>query len=72
LWSLSHTLSGEKLARLLPELRPTPFEEVVRRSLPADLRSSTAELSPTPSASTNSSPKAPAIVARRAQQQSLP
>lgn len=54
LWSLSHTLSGEKLARLLPELRPTPFEEVVRRSLPADLRSSTA------------------MVARRAQQQSLP
>jgi nucleoside-diphosphate-sugar epimerase len=38
LWSLSHTLSGEKLARLLPEFRAIPLEEVLRRSLPAELR----------------------------------
>jgi len=39
LWSLPHTLSGEKLARLLPDFRGTPLQEVVRRSLPADLQS---------------------------------
>lgn len=38
LWSLSHTLSGAKLARLLPEFRATPLEEVLRGSLPSDLR----------------------------------
>jgi len=41
LWSLSHSLSGEKLARLLPDFRATPLEEVLRRSLPADVRSAT-------------------------------
>lgn len=38
LWSLPHTLSGEKFARLLPEFQGTPLQEVLRRSLPADLR----------------------------------
>jgi nucleoside-diphosphate-sugar epimerase len=33
LWSTPHTLSGVKLARLLPSFRPTPLEEVVRGSL---------------------------------------
>jgi nucleoside-diphosphate-sugar epimerase len=70
LWSLSHTLSGAKLARLLPELRPTPFVEMVRRCLPADLRRSTAGLSPAPSASTDASSKARATAARPAQPQS--
>jgi nucleoside-diphosphate-sugar epimerase len=37
LWSLPHTLSGEKLARLLPAFRATPLREVLLRSLPADL-----------------------------------
>jgi nucleoside-diphosphate-sugar epimerase len=38
LWSLSHTLSGDKFARLLPEFRATPLEDVLRRSLPAELK----------------------------------
>lgn len=38
LWSLSHTLSGEKLARLLPEFRATPLCEVLRQSLPSGLQ----------------------------------
>ena len=35
LWSLSHTLSGDKLARLLPDFRPTPLHEVMLAGLPA-------------------------------------
>lgn len=38
LWSLPHTLSGEKLACLLPEFRATPLHEVLRSSLPEELR----------------------------------
>lgn len=34
LWSTSHTLSGEKLARLLPELRATPLADVMRAGVP--------------------------------------
>jgi nucleoside-diphosphate-sugar epimerase len=37
LWSTSHTLSGTKLARLLPEFRPTPRAEVMRAGVPDDL-----------------------------------
>lgn len=43
LWSLPHTLSGEKLARLLPDFRGTPLREVLRCSLPADLRNRASE-----------------------------
>lgn len=35
LWSVPHTLNGDKLARLLPEFRATPLEEVVRDALRA-------------------------------------
>jgi nucleoside-diphosphate-sugar epimerase len=34
LWNTPHTLSGEKLARLLPEFRSTPLEAVWRAGLP--------------------------------------
>jgi len=37
LWSTSHTLSGTKLARLLPEFRPTPRAEVMRAGVPDEL-----------------------------------
>lgn len=33
LWNVSHTLSGEKLARLLPNFRMTPIDDVIRASL---------------------------------------
>lgn len=35
LWSLPHTLSGEKLARLVPNFRPTSLDEVMRTALRA-------------------------------------
>ena len=38
LWSTSHSLSGKKLERLLPDFRPTPLEEVWRSSLPDAMR----------------------------------
>jgi len=34
LWSTSHTLAGEKLARLLPEFRATPLADVMRAAVP--------------------------------------
>lgn len=34
LWTVPHSLSGEKFARLLPEFTPTPFAEVIRGALP--------------------------------------
>lgn len=37
LWNTPHTLSGAKLARLLPEFRPTPLAEVMLAGLPSDL-----------------------------------
>lgn len=37
LWNTPHTLSGSKLQHLLPDFRPTPLDEVLRSSLPADL-----------------------------------
>lgn len=40
LWSLSHTLSGDKLARLLPAFRATPLADVLRRSLSVHLKRS--------------------------------
>ena len=40
LWSTPHTLSGEKLARLLPEFRPTPIADVMRAGIPAEVRGS--------------------------------
>ena len=51
LWSLSHTLSGEKFRRLLPTFRETPFGEVVRRSLPFELQRQTEVSGPTPNLS---------------------
>jgi nucleoside-diphosphate-sugar epimerase len=39
LFNLPHSLSGEKLARLLPEFRATPMREVLLGSLPETLRS---------------------------------
>jgi nucleoside-diphosphate-sugar epimerase len=39
LFNLPHSLSGEKLARLLPEFRATPLREVLLGSLPETLRS---------------------------------
>jgi nucleoside-diphosphate-sugar epimerase len=38
LWSTSHTLSGTKLTRLLPDFRATPLEDVMRAGVPPDLR----------------------------------
>ncbi len=38
LWSTSHTLSPKKLARLVPDFRPTPLDEVMRAGLPPELR----------------------------------
>lgn len=35
LWNTPHRLSGAKLARLLPDFRPTPLEAVWRAGLPA-------------------------------------
>jgi hypothetical protein len=46
LWGLPHTLSGEKLARVLPDFRATPLHEVLRRSLPADSRSTAGAAAP--------------------------
>lgn len=37
LWNTPHSLSGEKLARLLPEFRATPLETVLRAGLPPSL-----------------------------------
>ena len=37
LWNTPHSLSGAKLARLLPEFRATPLEDVLRAGLPASL-----------------------------------
>jgi hypothetical protein len=37
LWSTSHTLSGTKLARLLPEFRPTPLGDVLHEALAPEL-----------------------------------
>jgi hypothetical protein len=34
LWNTPHSLSGEKLARLLPDFLPTPLEAVWRAGLP--------------------------------------
>ena len=42
LWSVPHTLSGEKLARLLPEFVPTPIRQVMLAGLPDGLASSSA------------------------------
>jgi nucleoside-diphosphate-sugar epimerase len=42
LWSTSHTLSGQKLARLLPDFRPTSLREVLVGSLPPALLSNAA------------------------------
>ncbi|HEY3496714.1 MAG TPA: NAD-dependent epimerase/dehydratase family protein [Polyangiaceae bacterium] len=38
LWSTSHTLSGAKLARLLPDFRPTSLEDVLVAALKPELR----------------------------------
>jgi nucleoside-diphosphate-sugar epimerase len=38
LFDLPHTLSGQKLARLLPNFRPTPLREVLLGSLPDGLQ----------------------------------
>ncbi len=38
LWDTPHSLSGEKLARLLPGFRATPLTEVLRAALPPELR----------------------------------
>lgn len=38
LWSTSHTLSGQKLARLLPEFRATPMADVMRAGIPDEVR----------------------------------
>jgi nucleoside-diphosphate-sugar epimerase len=38
LWNTPHTLSGAKLARLLPDFRPTPLEEVLEEALRPELR----------------------------------
>jgi nucleoside-diphosphate-sugar epimerase len=37
LWNTPHSLSGTKLARLLPELRATPLRDAIEASLPATL-----------------------------------
>ncbi len=38
LWSVSHTLSGEKLGRLLPDFRATGLHEVMLAGVPTELR----------------------------------
>lgn len=38
LWSTSHTLSGVKFARLLPEFQPTSLQQVMLAGLPPSLR----------------------------------
>jgi nucleoside-diphosphate-sugar epimerase len=43
LFDLSHTLSGAKLARLLPRFRPTSLDAVILASVPAQLLGGTAE-----------------------------
>ncbi|MEO9518606.1 MAG: epimerase [Paracoccaceae bacterium] len=35
LWNLDHSLSNAKLARLLPDFKPTPIEDVIRAALVA-------------------------------------
>ena len=35
LWSLDHSLSNAKLARLLPDFKSTPIEDVIRAALVA-------------------------------------
>lgn len=42
LWTVPHSLSGEKFARLLPEFSPTPFAEVIRGALPDAVQPGTA------------------------------
>lgn len=37
LYNLSHTLSGEKLGRLVPEFRVTPLDQVLRGAIPPEL-----------------------------------
>jgi nucleoside-diphosphate-sugar epimerase len=37
LWNTPHRLSGEKLARLLPDFRATPLEAVLRAGIPSSL-----------------------------------
>ncbi|HEX6272200.1 MAG TPA: hypothetical protein VFZ53_04150 [Polyangiaceae bacterium] len=37
LWNTPHSLSGSKLARLLPDFRATPLEAVLRAGLPSSL-----------------------------------
>lgn len=37
LWNISHTLSGTKLARLLPDFRATDLRTVMLAGLPADI-----------------------------------
>ena len=37
LWTTSHTLSGTKLARLLPDFRPTDLHSVMLAGLPVDI-----------------------------------
>lgn len=37
LWHISHTLSGTKLARLLPDFRPTDLRSVMLAGLPAEV-----------------------------------
>lgn len=38
LWQVPHSLSGQRLATLLPEFEPTPLAEVLRGALPADVQ----------------------------------
>lgn len=40
LWETPHTLSGNKLARLLPSFQATPLEDVLRAAIPDELRRS--------------------------------
>lgn len=37
LWDHPHSLSGDELARLLPDFTPTPIAQVMRAALPADI-----------------------------------
>jgi nucleoside-diphosphate-sugar epimerase len=50
LWSTPHTLSGAKLARLLPDFRPTPLEDVLEEALRPELRRREGAASPATSA----------------------
>ncbi len=43
LWETPHRLGGDRLAALLPEFRPTPFEEAVAACLPPATRRDRAE-----------------------------